>query len=115
MGVDVKRFDGQVSQRGPAGNSINVDETIPLLYLSARIDLPINGLYLGAAFNSNIIDVGLSESTAQDSTIALGYESGTGLGIEGGIKSFSVELNDSEDLNTNFEYDGLFLNGYFNF
>ena len=115
MGVDIKRFDGQVSQAGPAGNSIDVDETIPLLYLSARVDLPINGLYLGAAFNSNIIDVGLSNSTAQDSTIALGYESGTGLGIEGGVKSFSVELNDSEELNTDLEYDGLFLNGYYNF
>jgi len=115
MGVDIKRFDGQVTQAGPAGSSIDVDETIPLLYLSARVDLPVNGLYLGAAFNSNIIDVGLSSSTAQDSTIALGYESGTGLGIEGGIKSFSVELNDSEDLNTDLEYDGLFLNGYYNF
>ena len=115
MGVDIKRFDGEVSQAGSAGNSIDVDETIPLLYLSARINLPINGLYLGAAFNSSIIDVGLSDSTAQDSTIALGYETGTGLGIEGGVKSFSVELNDSEDLNTDLEYDGLFLNGYYNF
>ncbi len=84
MGVDLKRFDGQVSQAGPTGNSIDVDETIPLLYLSARVDLPINGLYLGANFNANVIDLGLSESTAQDSTIMLGYESGTGLGIEGG-------------------------------
>jgi outer membrane protein len=115
MGVDIKRFDGHVSQAGPTGNSIDVDETIPLLYLSARVDLPVNGLYLGAAFNSNIIDVGLSDSTAQDSTIALGYETGTGLGIEGGVKSFSVELNDSDDLNTDLEYDGLFLNGYYNF
>ena len=59
--------------------------------------------------------MGLSDSTAQDSTIALGYETGTGLGIEGGVKSFSVELDDSEDLNTDLEYDGLFLNGYYNF
>ena len=115
MGVDLKRFDGQVSQAGTTGNGINVDETIPLLYLSARFALPVNGLYLGANINSSIIDVGLSNSTAQDSTITLGYESGSGLGIEGGIKSFSVELNDSEDLNTSLEYDGLFVNGYFNF
>ena len=115
MGVDIKRFDGEVSQAGPAGSSTDVDETIPLLHLSARVNLPINGLYLGAAINSSIIDVGLSDSTAQDSTIALGYETGTGLGIEGGVKSFSVELNDSEDLNTDLEYDGLFLNGYYNF
>ena len=115
MGVDLKRFDGQVSQAGTTGSSIDVDETIPLLYLSARIALPVNGLYVGANINANVVDLGLSQSTAQDSTIMLGYESGTGLGIEGGIKSFSVELNDSDNLNTNFEYDGLFFNGYFNF
>jgi len=115
MGVDLKRFDGEVSLAGTTGSSIDVDETIPLLYLSARIELPVNGLYVGADINANVIDLGLSQSTAQDSTILLGYESGTGLGVEGGIKSFSVELNDSDSLNTNLEYDGLFLNGYFNF
>jgi outer membrane protein len=115
MGVDLKRFDGQVSQDGTTGSSIDVDETIPLLYLSARVALPVNGLYVGAHINANVVDLGLSQSTAQDSTIMLGYESGTGLGIEGGIKSFSVELNDSDNLNTNLEYDGLFLNGYYNF
>ncbi len=115
MGVDLKRFDGHVSQAGTTGSSIDVDETIPLLHLSARIDLPVSGLYVGANINANVIDLGLSQSTAQDSTIMLGYESGTGIGIEGGIKSFSVELNDSDSLNTNLEYDGLFLNGYFNF
>ena len=67
------------------------------------------------AINANVLDLGLSESTAQDSMLMLGYKSGSGLGIEGGIKSFSVELNDSESLNTNLEYDGVFLNGYFNF
>jgi outer membrane protein len=115
MGVDLKRFDGQVSQAGTTGSSIDVDETIPLLHLSARVELPVSGLYVGANINANVVDLGLSQSTAQDSTIMLGYESGTGLGIEGGIKSFSVELNDSDSLNTNLEYDGLFLNGYFNF
>jgi len=115
MGVDLKRFEGQVSQAGPSGGSISVDETIPLLYLSARVDLPLKGLYVGADINANIIDLGISESTAQDSTFMLGYQSGTGLGIEGGIKYYSLELNDTNNLGTDFEYDGLFLNGYINF
>ncbi|MCP4764991.1 MAG: TIGR04219 family outer membrane beta-barrel protein [Gammaproteobacteria bacterium] len=114
MGVDLKRFDGQISQTGD-GDSVSVDETIPLLYLSARIDLPVNGMYLGASINANVIDLGISESTAQDSTLLLGYQSGTGLGFEGGIKYFSLELNDADNLNSDFEYDGLFLNGYINF
>lgn len=114
MGVDLKRFDGQISQTGQGG-SVSVDETIPLLYLSARIDLGESGMYVGAKINANVIDLGISESTAQDSTLMLGYQSGTGLGIEGGIKYFSLELNDAGNLDSNFEYDGLFLNGYLNF
>jgi len=114
MGVDLKRFDGQISQTGHEG-SVTVDETIPLLYLSARIDLPVSGMYVGASINANVVDLGISESTAQDSTFLLGYQSGTGLGIEGGIKYFSLELNDADNLDNDFEYDGLFLNGYINF
>jgi len=114
MGVDLKRFDGQISQTG-YDSRISVDETIPLLYLSARIDLPVSGLYVGANINANVIDLGISESTAQDSTFLLGYQSGTGIGIEGGIKYFSLELNDADNLDSDFEYDGLFLNGYINF
>jgi hypothetical protein len=45
----------------------------------------------------------------------LGYESRNGIGIEGGIKSFSLQLNDADKLNTDLEYDGLFVNGYYNF
>ncbi len=114
MGVDLKRFDGQIAQAG-ADNSVSVDETIPLLYLSARVDLPVNGLYMGASINANVVDLGLSESSAQDSTFLLGYESGTGLGIEGGIKYFSLELNDNNEVESAFEYDAFFLNGYINF
>jgi hypothetical protein len=75
----------------------------------------MNGLHVGADINPNIVDISISESAAQNSTIMLGYESGAGLGIGGGIKSFSLELNDVNDQNTDLEYDGLFLNGYFNF
>jgi len=115
MGVDLKRFDGQISSSGLTSGNIDIDETIPLLHLSARVNLPINGLYLGAAINSNFIDLGISGSTAQDSTITLGYESRTGLGIEGGFKSFSLQLDDNNNINTDLDYDGLFLNGYYSF
>ena len=45
----------------------------------------------------------------------IGYESKIGLGIEGGFKTFTLDLEDVNTLNTNLEYDGLFLNGYFHF
>lgn len=115
LGVDLKRFDGEVSLSGEADTTVDVDETIPLLYLSARFDLPFSGFYVGADINANIIDLGLSDSDAQDSTIKLGYESNSGLGVEGGYKFFSLDLDDVNNLDTDLEYDGIFLNGYYNF
>jgi outer membrane protein len=115
LGVDLKSFDGEVSLNGTTSTSVEVDETIPLLYLSARYDLPNSGFYVGAHINANIIDLGLSKSSAQDSTIMLGYDSGSGLGVEGGYKSFSLDLDDVDNLDDDLQYDGVFLNGYFNF
>lgn len=115
FGVDLKRFDGEVTLAGSNNTSISVDETIPLLYLSARYDLPYEGLYVGANINSNAINLGLSDSSAQDSTIMLGYDSGNGLGIEGGFKYFSLDLDHVDQQNTELEYDGVYLNGYINF
>ena len=115
LGVDLKLFDGEVSLAGSSSTSVDVDETIPLLYLSARFDLPKKGFYVGADINANLIDLGLSDSDAQDSTIMLGYESRNGLGIEGGYKYFSLDLDDVNDLDTDLEYDGIYFNGYYNF
>jgi len=114
IGLDLKRFDGKVSMVGSTNtttSSINIDETLPLLYLSARFDLPFSGFYIGADISSFSID----DSSAEDATIKLGYESGSGLGIEGGLKTFSIELDDADDLDTDIEYDGAFINGYFHF
>ena len=116
LGVDLKRFAGEISSAGPDSTTrVDVDETIPLLYLSARYDLANSGFYVGANINANIVDLGLSKSSAQDSTIMLGYDSGSGLGVEGGYKSFSLNLDNVDSLDSNLEYDGLYLNGYFNF
>ena len=115
LGVDVKRLDGEVSFAGTTSSAVSVDETIPLLYLSARFDLPLDGLYLGANINANVIDLGVSESSAQDSTFMMGYESGTGLGIEGGYKRFSLDLDNVDEPDTDLQYEGVYLNGYINF
>ena len=114
IGLDLKRFDGEVSMVGSTNtttSSIKIDETVPLLYLSARFDLPFSGFYIGADISSFSID----DSSAQDATIKLGYESDSGLGIEGGLKTFSLELDDVDDLDSDIEYDGAFVNGYFHF
>lgn len=112
IGLDLKKFDGEVSIAGSTNtSSIKVDETLPLLYLSAKFDLPFSGFYVGADISSFSID----DSSADELTVKLGYESGSGLGIEGGVKTFSLDLDDADDLDTDIEYDGAYINGFFHF
>jgi outer membrane protein len=115
LGVDLKRVDGEVSFADSEDNRVAVDETIPLLYLSARYDLSNSGFYVGANINADLIDLGISNSSAQDSTIMLGYDTGSGAGIEGGFKYYSLDLESDYEQDSSLEYDGLYLNGYFNF
>jgi len=112
IGLDIKIFDGDVILTDAAfTDTVLIDETIPLLYLSARFDLPFSGFYIGADLNG----ASAGDNSIEDTSIMLGYESDSGLGIEGGIKKFSLELNDVTDVNTNLEYDGIYLNGYYHF
>ncbi len=112
IGLDIKVFDGKVTLDDAVNSeSVLIDETIPLLYLSARFDLPFSGFYIGA----DIIGASASDNSLEDTSIMLGYESDSGLGFEGGIKKFSLEINDVTDINADLEYDGVYLNGYFRF
>ena len=116
LGLDLKVFDGEVemtdSGPSPSTETVLIDETVPLFYISARFDLPFSGFYIGADINNNF---NTGDGSAEDSSIMLGYESGSGLGIEGGIKKFSLELDDINNINTDLEYDGIYLNGYLHF
>ncbi len=112
LGLDFKKFDGKVSVSDTTrSGTIDVDETIPMLYLAARFDLPLTGMYIGA----NIQQLSVGDSSSEDTTLMVGYESKSGLGVEGGIKTFSLDLKDANNLDTNLEYDGIYLNGYFHF
>jgi outer membrane protein len=111
IGLDIKIFDGEVALSGSSSTTVPIDETIPLLYLSARFDLPFSGFYIGA----DLIGASTGDNSLEDTSIMLGYESDSGLGFEGGYKKFSLELNDVTDVNTDLEYDGIYLNGYYHF
>ena len=114
FGLDLKSFNGEISLNdSSSGNTVlPINETIPLFYLSARFHLPFSGFYIGADINSNFR---ISDNVAEDSTFMLGYQSDNGARVEGGVKMFSLDLNDGNDVDGNLEYDGLFINGYIPF
>ncbi len=114
LGINLKTFNGEVTISEDATNknrSLSIDKTIPLLYLSARFDLPFSGFYVGA----DLQNISLDDNGAEDSTLMVGYETSSGFGIEGGYKKFSLNLENAGSLNTDIKYNGLYLNGYIHF
>lgn len=77
----------------------------------SRFDLPFTGFYAGA----DLIHLSSGDNSANDSTLLIGYESSIGLGIEVGVKTFSLDLDNADNIDTNIEYEGLYLNGFFHF
>ncbi|MFT5549219.1 MAG: outer membrane protein [Candidatus Azotimanducaceae bacterium] len=108
LGVDIKRIDGKVIING---DNVIVDKTVQSIYMSARFDLPFTGFYAGA----DVSGIGSGSNKSNNSTFLMGYESGTGLGIEGGIKKLSLDLNNPDIIDTNVTYKGVYLNGFFHF
>ncbi len=114
LGVTVKSFDGEVALVGDVNTDssrIAIDETIPMLFLAARFDLPLTGLYVGGEISSLSVD----DSSVDETTLYVGYLTELGLGVEGGLKTFSLELDDADDLDSDIEYEGIYVNGFFRF
>ncbi|WMS86937.1 TIGR04219 family outer membrane beta-barrel protein [Pleionea litopenaei] len=115
LGLTGRKFDGYVRVTD-ANNAANeayetFNETLPMLYGKARFDLPLTGLSLSATLNY----ISHSGNTVTDTAFVLGYETSFGLGIEGGVRNFSLELDDEDDFTSDLEFDGVFVNATYHF
>jgi outer membrane protein len=107
LGINLRRLDGRFA----IGNeSVEVTETVPMLYLAAAFDMPLTGLSLGADYKY----VGYSGSSYNDSRIRLAYEMGI-IGIEAGIRSTKITLDDVDGINSNIDFKGLMVGAFLHF
>lgn len=114
LGLSGRKFDGFVQlEDNDTGSQFyeKIDQTIPMLYGKARFDLPLTGLSLSAIVNY----ISASGSSISDTSLVLGYETSIGLGLEGGLRTFNVEVDDNDELNSDLEFDGVFINATFHF
>ncbi len=115
IGLTGRQFDGfvNVTETANPSNFANesLDGTLPMLYGKARFDLPFSGLSFSVIMNY----ISASGNTISDTSMVLGYESSFGLGIEGGIRTFNLELDDEDDFKTDLEFDGAFVNLTYHF
>lgn len=111
-GFTLRRYDGrsQISSTNAGTAGEDLDFSIPLLYLDARIDLPFTGFFLDSTMNTMSVD----DNAISDINVSLGYESDFGLGATFGYRTLALEFDES-DVDADLEFEGTYLNLLYHF
>ena len=110
LGLTARLFDGEASLIGATQQErIELDAVIPMLYGRAGIDLPFTGLSAALSGNwVNVNDVSLTDWSAEvnyDFKIAPTLEAGLSIGY----RSMLIEIDEQDELQSDAEFDGLFI------
>lgn len=91
IGLNFKVFDGRATLTG-GGNTgtAEIDGVIPMLY--AAVNIPLPG---GFSLAGDISTLSVDDSSITDYLIRLRYETDFMLGIEAGLRSFSLDYEDT--------------------
>lgn len=115
LGLTARLFDEGVSISSsalapPNSAKLDIDGALPMAYVAARIELPLN-LYVGA--NANWVSY--SGDTVADMAVNVGFEFDFGLGLEVGYRSFDIDYEDDDDESADLTVDGGYAALFFNF
>lgn len=103
LGLTVRKFDGEIKIEGGGEIAqVDLDAALPMLYVMAQFDLPLTGLSAGLQGNA----VGYSGSSLLDLNGYVQYEFAFGLGLRGGYRSFTLELDDIDDIDSDLTLSG---------
>jgi outer membrane protein len=112
LGLTVRKFDGEIEIVGAGETAqVDIDATLPMLYVAAQFDLPLTGLSAGLSGNA----IGYSGNTLLDLNGYLQYEFAFGLGLRGGYRTFSLKLDDVNDIDSDLTLDGYYAALTFHF
>jgi len=107
LGLAMRKYDGDFTV---GTQTRTISESVPLAYAAVQFDLPFTGLSVGGDYNY----VSLSGNRINDIRIRLLYEMGI-IGFEGGIRNYSVKLDDADGVNVDMSFDGVFLGVFLHF
>ena len=111
-GITVRQFDGGITL---TGNGLTArekfDDILPMLYLAAKFDLPLTGLYIGGDMNT----LSYNGDALVDYKLNIGYETSFGLGLEAGWRSFDLDFADSSDEKIDTAIDGGYASIFYHF
>lgn len=108
VGVDVKKFDGQLDIQeidNPSNRSVTkIDETIPMLYGAAEVELPLTGL----AFGGSVSVISFDGDSMQDTRVRLRQNIGLAF-LELGYRQFSLDIEDVSSVDVDMDIKGVYL------
>ena len=111
FGLTVRQFDGGVNiSSSTDASEEEIEEIIPMLYLAARVELPLTGFYVGASANG----ISAGDATLTDLQVNVGYETDIGLGIEAGFRDFTLDYEDDGD-EADISVDGAYIGIFYHF
>jgi outer membrane protein len=94
LGLTLRKFDGFATARsGTARETVNLDETIPMIYGRAQFNLPLSGFAVGGALNA----INYSDNKITDYNAYLSYTFNSALDIGAELGYRSLELRADED------------------
>ena len=108
LGLQVAKFDGDIginqAEQSPNASTTSIDETIPMAYVSAGVDLPFIDLSLTGSLSTG----SNTDSDATDLKISLNYEIDV-IGAELGWRRLELELDDVSNVDADIELSGPYL------
>jgi outer membrane protein len=105
LGLTARQLDGEATvDDGTTRTTTTVDGTIPMLYAGLAVS-PIDNLRF--SFEANYIGAG--DSSYTDTIAKVSYHTSFMLGIEAGVRTMSLELDDLDDNFADMEFSGSFV------
>lgn len=109
IGVTLRKFDGVLSAFDNTTNtidSIDVDQTLPMIYGKAQFDLPFSGF--SAAVETNILAYDGNNISDISAKVSYTFDGALDASIDLGFKGMQLKLKE-DGVNTNLETSGPFL------
>jgi outer membrane protein len=107
FGLTARKFDGYfyaASKNVPADSKkVNIDYTLPLLYLKAQFDLPFSGLSAGV--QGNYVSYSGDKLTDYRAKISYLFDSVLDVGLEVGYREMSLTV-DEDDIKADLKLKG---------
>ena len=105
IGIDVKAFDGQLEIVGQTVTSTtDIDEFIPLAYISTEFELPLTDLSFGAEVSA----ISYSGDSIYDGKVR--FRQGISLAfIELGYRQMGLKVDDVDDVDFDVTFGGAYL------